>query len=215
MHDRTERRHPVRFLSLVAVFLAASAIVAACGSTTPAPTLPSLRPATAAPPSEPIDTLGLPSFDPETDAPEPSDANPGSPGTPACAAGELKASRGITEADGDERIAEVVLVAAGTCSIDAWPTLRLEDADGKVLVAASAAGTGGIDLVGGVAYTSQVRLSNWCLGEPAWPVSIAVVEGTHTLQVTGDSFPDEGDLPACVHEDADPMLTGTAWQPTP
>jgi hypothetical protein len=215
MHDHRQRRHPDRVLPLLAVLLLAGASFGACGSTTPSATLPSLRPATAAPPSEPIDTLGLPSFDPETDAPEPSDTDTGSPGTPPCAVGELKASRGITDADADDRVTEVLLKSAGTCSVDAFPTLLLRDADGRVLVRSAAGGTGGTDLVGGVAYTSQIRLANWCLGEPAYPVTIGIVQGTATLLVTGDSFPDEGDPPPCVHEDADPVLTGTAWQPTP
>lgn len=215
MHDRRQRRHPIPVLPLLAVLIGAGGMLAACSSTAPTATLPSLRPPTAAPPSEPIDTLGLPSFDPETDAPEPSDTDTGSPGTPPCAIGELKASRGITEVAGDERSTEVVLVAAGTCSVDAFPTVVLRDADGGILVEAKAGGTGGIDLVGGVAYTSVIRLSNWCLGEPEYPVSIGVRQGGATLAVTGESFPDEGDLPACVHEDADPALSATAWASAP
>ena len=149
----------------------------------------------------------------ESDAPDPTDSDTGSPGTPPCEIEELKASRGITEVNADERITEVVLVSAGTCSIDAFPTLLLEDAKHRILVAANAAGTGGIDLVPGVAYSTEVRLSNWCLGEPDYPVSIGILHGIGTLSVTGDSFPDEGDLPPCVHEDVDPALSGTGWAP--
>jgi hypothetical protein len=219
MHDRRQRRRPTPILPVVAVglalLLAAAASLAACGSTLPATPLPSLPPATPAPPTEPVETFEVPSFEPETDAPEPTDTDTGSPGTPPCAVGELKASRGITEADADDRLTEVLLKSAATCSVDAFPTLVLRDSDGRVLVSAEAGGTGGTDLVGGVAYTSQVRLSNWCLGEPAYPATIGIVHGTATLLVTGDSFPDEGDSPPCVHGDADPVLTGTAWQPMP
>ena len=147
--------------------------------------------------------------------PEPSDTDTGAPGTPPCDISALKASRGITEVDADDRTTEVVLVAADTCSVDADPTLLLQDGDGNVLVAASPGGPGGIDLVGGVAYTTLLRLSNWCLGEPAYPVRIGITHAARTLLVTGDSFPDDGDLPPCVHEDADPVLTGTAWAPAP
>lgn len=215
MHERRQRRHLVRVLPVVGVLLVAGASLAACGSTLPATALPSLPPVTAAPPSEPVETFEIPSFEPETDAPEPTDSDTGSPGTPPCERAELKASRAITEVDADDRTTEVVLVAAATCSVDAFPELVLRDADGRVLVTAGSAGPGGTDLVGGVAYTSQVRLSNWCLDEPAYPVTIGIVHAAATILVTGDSFPDEGDLPPCVHEDADPVLSGTAWQPTP
>ncbi len=198
--------HP-RGLVLAAVLLAAG-----CGQPTSTvhatPPPDTVAPATAAPTSAPATLTATP-------APEPTDTDTGSPGTPPCATGDLKASRGITEVDGDDRTTEVVLVAAGTCSVDAFPTLLLEDAHSNILVAANPGGPGGIDLVGGVAYSSEVRLGNWCLGDPSYPVSIGIVHGIETLMVTGDSFPDEGDLPACLHQDADPVLSGTAWLPSP
>lgn len=191
-------------------------LLSACGTPVPTPSpLPSIAPAPSPLPTEVPDTFDIPSFTPETDPPEPSDTDTGSPGTPACAVDALKASRGITEVDGDDRTTEVVLVAADTCSIDAYPTLLLQDADSNIVVAANPAGPGGIDLVGGVAYSSEVRLGNWCLDEPSYPVSIGILQGIQTLLVTGDSFPEEGDLPACLHEDADPVLSGTAWSPKP
>lgn len=199
---------PRRALPLAAV--AAAAFLSACGQATltPTPTATSVpstvSPPTAAPTATPADA---------TASPEPTVIDTGSPGTPPCAIEDLKASRGITEVDGDDRTTEVILVAAGTCSVNAWPTLLLEDAASTILVAANAGGTGGIDLVPGVAYTSTVRLSNWCLGEPSSPVKIGILQGIGTLLVTGDSFPDDGDLPPCVHQDADPVLSGTAWEP--
>jgi hypothetical protein len=176
-----------------------STVHATLAPDTPAPATPT---PTATPPTATPTLLPLPT---ETGA--------ASPGTPACLIEDIKASRGITVVDADDRVTEVVLVAAATCSVDAWPTLLLEDANQNILVAANAAGTGGIDLVEGVAYTSEVRLANWCLGDPAYPVSIGILEGIQTLLVTGDSFPDQGDLPPCVHQDADPVLSGTAWTP--
>lgn len=208
MHDLGLARR----LLLVGVAVAA---IGACGQATPSSSLATLSPVTQAPPSVAEDTFEVPSFEPETDAPEPTDTDTGAPGTPACSVAELKASRGITEADADDRLTEVVLVAAGTCSVDAFPTLHLLDAGRHVLVTAGSAGSGGIDLVGGVAYTSVVRLSNWCLADPAYPVSIGIVLGDATLLVTGNSFPDEGDPPPCAHDDADPILAGTAWTQQP
>lgn len=214
MNDRRHRRSAIPPLLVLAVLLAAGAGLAACDAL-PATPFPSLPPATPAPTATEIATPEPTMVPPESLEPEPTDTDTGSAGTPPCAGDELKASRGITAVDGDERVTEVVLVAAETCSIDAWPTLLLEDGRDKVLVVANATGAGGIDLVGGVAYTSEVRLSNWCLGEPSYPVSIGIVEGVATVLVTGDSFPDEGDLPACLHQDADPVLSGTAWAPSP
>ena len=209
MHDlRLRRRLPL------AVAISAALVLAACGTAVPtASPLPAIP--TAAPPTAEEATISPTMVPVESEAPEATDTDTGSPGTPPCEISDLKASRGITEVNADERVTEVVLVSAGTCSVDAYPTLLLEDAKDRILVAANPAGPGGIDLVPGVAYTTDVRLSNWCLGDPDYPVSIGIVHGIETLLVTGDSFPDEGDLPACVHEDADPALSGTAWAPQP
>ena len=207
MRDRRQRRTIHLAIGVVA------ALLAGCGdaATTPLPTLPGRTP-TIAPTAESLPPTMVPI---ETDEPEPTDLDTGSPGTPPCQIDELKASRGITQVEGDERVTEIILVAAATCSVDAYPALLLQDDGGMKLVVADAAGPGGIDLVGGVAYVSAIRLSNWCLGDPAYPVSIGIKHATGTLMVTGDSFPDEGDLPACVFDNADPILAGTAWQPTP
>lgn len=202
---------PAATIALVATL---TLLVTACGTATPTasplPVLPTAAPRTAAeltPEPTPVPA--------ESEPPEPTDDDIGTPGTPPCPINELKASHGSTQVDADDRVTELVLVAAGTCSIDAWPELVLEDGRGKLLISAPAGGQGGIDLVGGVAYTSQVRLSNWCLGDPSYPVTIGIIHGVQTLKVSGDSFPEEGALPACAHEDADPELTGTAWQPAP
>jgi len=210
MRDRLQRRSMPLLIAVTAVV-----VMAGCGTALPSTTaLPTLPVHTAA--AEPTQESPPPTMVPvESDEPEPTFADTGSPGTPPCANDELKASRGITQVEGDERVTEILLVAAGTCSVDAFPTLLLQDDDGMKLVMADAAGPGGIDLVGGVAYVSAIRLSNWCLGDPAYPVSIGIEHATGTLMVTGDSFPDEGDLPACLFQDSEPLLAATAWQPRP
>jgi hypothetical protein len=210
MTDRRRMRGP----GLLAAFATlAAALLLACGSTVPtASPLPSLPPLPAATPTEVPDTFDIPSFPPETDPPEPTDNDTGSPGTPPCAIDAVKASHGLIESDGDDRTTEVVLVAADTCSVDAYPALVLADANGKALVRAGEAGAGAIDLVGGVAYTSEVRIANWCL-DAAFPVEIRVLHGAAAIRVTGDSFPDQDNLPPCVHQDAAPVLSGTGWTP--
>jgi hypothetical protein len=210
----TDRRG-TRARRLLPVFttVAAAALLLACGSTVPtASPLPSLPPAPAATPTEVPDTFDVPSFTPETDPPDPTDSDTGSPGTPPCDADAVKASHGLIESDGDDRTTEVVLVAADTCSVDAYPELALEDSRGHVLAHADAAGAGAIDLVGGAAYTPEVRLSNCCL-DVALPVAIRIAHGGASIVVTGDSFPDPDNLPPCVHQDAPPVLSGTGWAP--
>lgn len=210
MHDLGPRRS-----ILLAVMSSVALIIAACGTAVPTSSPLPVLPTAGPPTTGEVATVPPTMVVEESEAPEASDPDPGSPGTPPCPTDELKASRGSTQVEGDERITEVILVSAGTCSIDAYPTLLLEDGSNRIVVAASAGGPGGIDLVPGVAYTSDVRISNWCLGDPDYPMRIGILHGIETLLVTGDSFPDEGDLPACVHEDADPALSGTAWQPAP
>jgi len=212
MTDQREARRRRRSRWAVAIALVA-VLLSSCDAVAPSvvPTIP--LPSDVAFETfasfEPLPTDEVPTEPPFT----PDDT--GSPGTPPCEAGALKASNGIMEVDADDRTTELLLVAADTCSVDAYPTLLLRDADGRVLVAADPAGVGGIDLVPGVAYTSEVRLSNWCLGEPAWPLSIGIVHAASTIPATGESFPDEGALPPCVYQDADPTLAGSAWAPSP
>ena len=108
------------------------------------------------------------------------------------------------------RIAEVVLVAGVTCSIDAFPTLGLRDANGAALVGGVASGQGRIDLSPDTSYTSNVRLGNWCAPDPAFPLVLEIRLGAEELAVTGSSFPEEGDLPPC-NGDGGPILEGTGW----
>lgn len=171
----------------------------------------------AASPSPTVGTPGPPetaSAPPVSLAPLPTAGDTGSAGTPACAVADLKASHGLVEGAAGSRLTEIVLVSSATCSIDAYPSLGLRDADGDALLSGPALGTGGIDLVPGVANVSQVRLANWCAPEPAFPLVLEVIVAGVELPVSGGSFPDEGDLPPC-NGDGGPILEGSAWQQQP
>jgi hypothetical protein len=191
---------------LIAAALLAGATVA-CDAASPslppsaAPTAsPAPAPTATSAASEPAMTV-----DPfETDA----------AGTPPCELPDLKASHGLVEDDGESRLTEIVLVAATTCSVEAFPAVGLRDALGSALVDSRPAGPGAIDLVPGVANTSQVRLANWCADEPAFPLALALVIGGEDLVVSGSSFPEEGELPPCG-AGADPLLEASAWAPVP
>ena len=175
---------------------------------------PSPSPTVAATPGATVPPIGPASAAPETLAPLPTAADTGSAGTPPCAVADLKASHGLVEGAAGSRLTEVVLVSATTCSIDAYPALGLRDAAGAALLSGPAIGPGGIDLVPGVANVSQVRLSNWCAPEPAFPLTLEIIIDGAGLTVTGGSFPDDGDLPPC-NGDGGPILEGSAWLQQP
>ena len=127
---------------------------------------------------------------------------------------DLKASHGRVEGAAGSLMTEAVLVSETTCSVDAFPALGLRDASGAGLIGGTSASPGAIDLVAGVAYTSDVRLANWCAPEPEFPLDLVIVLGTEELSVTGSAFPDEGDLPPCNGEGG-PILEATGWEPAP
>ena len=193
---------------IVALLLAGA--VGACSHATPSrePSTPaSTGPATATAtnlPSEPAMTLGPTSTPIATDT----------VGATPCGLDDLKASHGLVEASGDSRVTEIVLVSAGSCSINLFPGVGLRDAAGAPLVESPSAGPGRLDLVADVAYRSQVRLANWCAPEPAFPLSLALVVGDGAIEVTGSSFPEDGELPPCATEGAT-VLEASAWNPTP
>ncbi len=192
----------------------ACALVLAFGPLACTPS-PSATPAATASPPSAAPTAAIPgTVPPATEEPVATPEDTGSAGTPACPLADLKASHGLVEGAAGSVLTEVVLVSASTCSVDAFPALALRDATGGALIGAPSAGPGAIDLVAGVAYTSEVRLANWCAPEPAFPVSLEIVMGSEELTVTGTSFPTEGDLPPCNGEGG-PILEATAWTPTP
>lgn len=187
-----------------AVALLAAVVVVGCSpSSSPSPTVAVTLGATAGP-------TAPASAPPVTLPPLPTAADTGSAGTPPCALADLKASHGLVEGAAGSRLTEVVLVSAATCSIDAYPALGLRDAGGTALLSGPSIGPGGIDLVPGVATVSQVRLSNWCAPEPAFPLTLEVIVAGAELPVTGGSFPDDGDLPPC-NGDGGPILEASAW----
>ena len=110
---------------------------------------------------------------------------------------------------------EVVLVSPVTCSVDAYPVLGLRDAGGHALVGGTVAAAGRLDLVAGTSYSSAVRLANWCLPEPDFPLALAIRLGQAELPVTGGSFPEEDSgMPPCNGEGG-PILEGRAWEAIP
>ena len=182
-------------------------LAAACSA---APAASPTSSATAAPP--PTATLAPATNEPATIAPPttpvPTQVSP-------CAAADLKASHGLVEGAAGSVFTEVVLVSAVTCSVDAFPVLGLRDASGGALVGGTATGGGRLDLVAGTSYTSSVRLANWCLPEPAFPLALAIRLGQEELPVTGTSFPSEDSgMPPCNGEGG-PILEGGAWEAIP
>ena len=133
---------------------------------------------------------------------------------PACAATDLKASHDLVEGAAGSRLTTVLLVAARTCSVDAFPAMGLRDAHGAELVGSAAGGSGRIDLDPNVSYSSAVRLANWCNPDPSFPLALVVRLGTGEVGVTGSSFPDQGDMPPC-NGAGGPVLEAGAWQATP
>jgi hypothetical protein len=205
MHDRRgHHRVPVSRRFALALAVGVATLVAACGQDIP----PSTPPVSSTGPT------GLSATAPAangTQAPEPTGfvTLPPSAAAP-CVAADLKASHGLVEGAAGSRLTEMVLVSAVACSVDAFPVLGLRDADGDALVG-GAAGSGRIDLVAGTSYTSAVRLSNWCLPEPSFPLALQLRLGADELPVTGGSFPGEDiGLPPC-NGDGPPILEGTAW----
>ena len=206
MHDDRRGHRTVPVAAPLA--LLATALLAACGTTPTAPpgptTAPPSVPATAAPTIPPATT---PATLPPT-APPASTTS----GAAACTASDLKASHGLVEGAAGSRLTEVVLVAGVTCSVDLFPTLGLRDANGAALVGGVAGGAGRLDLSPEVSYTSSVRVANWCVTDPAFPVVLGIRLGAEELAVTGSSFPEEGDLPPCNGEGG-PILEAGAWTP--
>ena len=207
MHDRRGHRAvPVPRLHAAALALAVAALTGACVQDGPsgAPASPSTGPTA-------ITSTPVPGATPSdgTD-PTPVATLPPSVAQP-CAAADLKASHGLVEGAAGSRLTEVVLVSALPCSIDAFPVLGLRDADGDAVVGGIPAGSGRLDLVAGRAYTSAVRIADWCLPEPAFPLTLLIRLGAEELPVTGGSFPDEeGGMPQCSGGPA-PILEGGPW----
>ena len=193
-----------------APFLAALVVLAGCSST-PSPsvaTTPTSSPAVTSLPSIPA-SVAPPSLAPSPSA-APVETEPA--GTAQCEPADIKVSHGRVEGAAGSRFTTVELVAAFACSVDLYPAFGLLDANGAVLVGAVAQGSGRIDLVPGESYESDVRLGNWCAAEPEFPLTFELHIGSQREEVTGGSFPEEGDLPPCNGDTQGPILEATSWE---
>lgn len=189
---------------IVALLLAGA--IGACNPVVPSPSVATER-ATLAPtvaPTEPTATIGPTATPVETDT----------AGMPPCEPSDLKASHGLVEASGDSRLTEVVLVSAGSCSVNLFPGVALTDPAGTAIVDSPSAGPGRLDLVADIGYRSQVRLASWCAPEPAFPLTLRLVVADAEIEVSGSSFPEDGELPPCT-ADGETVLEASAWNPMP
>jgi hypothetical protein len=177
----------------------------ACG--TAAPTASPASPAT----STPAATLAT-APSPIPSAP-PTAAPTAAAGATACGVADLKASHGLVDGAAGSMFTEVVLVSDTDCTIETSPSLGLQDKSGSALVTAAPAGAGSIQLVAGDAYTSQVRLANWCDPEPAFPLALILWIDSEKLVVTGGSFPEDG-MPGCLGTGG-VRLEATPWVASP
>lgn len=194
------------------VALLVAGVIGGCNRVVPSPPVatpgatlaPTVAPTEPAATVEPAATLGPTATPVETDT----------AGTPQCEPSDLKASHGLVEASGDSRLTEVVLVSAGSCSVNLFPAVGLRDAAGTATVDSPSAGPGRLDLVADIAYRSQVRLASWCAPEPAFPVTLVLVVADGSIEVTGSSFPEDGALSPCSPDGAT-LLEASAWNPVP
>lgn len=196
-----------------APFLAMVAALAACGPT-PSPSvapLPTASPIVTAAPSIPASVA--PSSPASSPSAAPVETAPA--GAAQCEPADIKASHGLVEGAAGSSFTTVELVAVGVCSVDLYPAFALIGAHGTVLVGGAAQGSGRIDLVAGESYESNVRLANWCGDDPPFPLNFKLHVGTETEDVTGGSFPEEGDLPPCNGDTQGPILEASAWELAP
>ena len=192
---------------IVALLLTAG--LSACGPATPTP-----APTVVDTPTLPVVTAA-PTLTPPTVAPvvTPSPLPTAATGVPLCGVADLKASHGLSDGAAGSIITEVVLVSDAACAVDSTPSLGLQDSKGSPLVDATAAGPGRIELAGGDAYTTQVRLANWCGPDPSFPLALVLWIDSEKLVVTGGSFPEDG-MPGCLG-DTGVRLEATPWQAGP
>lgn len=202
--DMTDRRVRTGLAALTCM------LAAACGSVSPGPTVSPAPLLTAGPtqPNEPAMTVMPTSID----EPAPTATDNGVAGTPPCEVFDLKASHGLVEATADTRSTEVLLVAAMTCSVAAYPTFRLRGGDGKPITEGLPGGGGALDLVPGVAYRSELGIEGWCAPDPVFPVDLLLVIVSGEVEVTGGPFLD-GDVPSCDGGDG-LTISAPAWEPS-
>ena len=191
-----------------APFLVAVVMLAACGST-PSPT--------PAPPTPPPVVTPAPSIvapvTPPSVAPSPSSpAETATAGIAQCEPADVKASHGRAEGAAGSIFTTVVLSPAFACSVDLFPAFGLRDANGAVLVGGPAGGSGRLDLDPELIYETNVRLANWCADDPDFPLTFELILGGATEEVTGGSFPEEGDVPPCNGDTVGRILEAGPWE---
>jgi hypothetical protein len=195
-----------------APFLAVVAVLAACSSTpSPTPAAPSPSPVVSAAPSLSASVVP-PSVAPTPSAP-PVETQPS--GAAQCEPADIKATHGRVEAAAGSIYTTVVLSPGIGCSIDLFPAFGLRDANGAILVGGAAGGSGRLDLDPELTYETAVRLANWCADDPVFPLRFELLlGGGASEEVTGGSFPEEGDVPPCNGETAGRILEAGQWEPT-
>ena len=103
-------------------------------------------------------------------------------------------------------------MAGTTCSVDAFPLLGFRDAEGAAIVGGVSGGPGRIDVSPQSSYTSEVRISNFCVTDPTFPLTLEIRLGTEEVPVSGPAFDDESDLPPC-NGGGGATLEAGAWTP--
>jgi hypothetical protein len=192
-----------------AQLLAVVVVLAACSSTpspTPAPPTPS--PVVTPAPSL-VASVAPPSVAPSPSSPP---AETQDSGAAQCEPADIKASHGRVEGAAGSIFTTVVLSSAFACSVDRYPAFGLRDANGAVLVGGAAGGPGRLELDPELTYETNVRLANWCADDPDFPLTFELILGGATEEVTGGSFPEEGDVPPCNGDTAGRILEATQWE---
>jgi hypothetical protein len=190
---------------------------AACTPTPPSP-LPSgttsASPSPVATSSPVTARTAAPDTPPPTASAAPLETEPA--GAAQCEPADVKASHGLVEGGAGSRFTTVVLVASIACSVDLFPSFGLRDANGAPLVSGTPGGAGRLDLDPDLTYESNVRLSNWCADEPAFPLAFELLLAGAEEEVTGaTSFPEDGDVPPCNGETAGRILEASSWEAVP
>jgi len=196
-----------------APFLAAVVALAACSSTpSPTPAPPTASPVVTSAPSIAA-SLALPSVAPTPSAPP---VETQASGAAQCEPADIKASHGRVEGAAGSIFTTVVLSPAFACSVDLYPAFGLRDANGAILVGGAAGGSGRIELDPELTYETNVRLANWCADDPVFPLRFELIlGGGASEEVTGGSFPEEGDVPPCNGVTAGRILEAGPWAPRP
>jgi hypothetical protein len=185
------------------------AVLVACGPA--APTASPAPAATEAASPTPAATVAATPTPVATVAPTPTPTPVA--GIGVCDVASLKASHGLIDGAAGSLFTDVVLVSDTACTVETSPSLGLQDKSGNALVTATPAGPGSIQLTAGDAYTSMVRIANWCGPDPAFPLALVLWIDADKLVVGGGSFPDGG-MPGCIGTGG-VRLESTPWTVSP